>query len=152
MTQIPIAADGLLAQFAHAHMIGLADFHVARRTAALAREDRAEVLLALALCIRTLREGSVCLDLSSARHLTPMQETDDGTVEALEFTATAKTPGVLGVPLKDLRLKKGVLLAAIVRHGKTIIPGGLTAIEEGDSLVVVTRTTGLHDLKGILAD
>lgn len=83
MTQIPIAADGLLAQFAHAHMIGLADFHVARRTAALAREDRAEVLLALALCIRTLREGSVCLDLSSARHLTPMQETDDGTVEAL---------------------------------------------------------------------
>ena len=76
----------------------------------------------------------------------------DGTVEALEFTATAKTPGVLGVPLKDLRLKKGVLLAAIVRHGKTIIPGGLTAIEEGDSLVVVTRTTGLHDLKDILAD
>ena len=45
-----------------------------------------------------------------------------------------------------------LLLAAIVRHGKTIIPGGLTAIEEGDSLVVVTRTTGLHDLKDILAD
>ena len=76
----------------------------------------------------------------------------DGTVEALEFTATAKTQGVLGVPLKDLQLKKGVLLAAIVRYGKTIIPGGLTTIEEGDSVVVVTRTAGLNDLKDILAD
>ena len=74
----------------------------------------------------------------------------DGTVEALEFTATEKSQSLLGVPLKDLHLKKGVLLAAIVRNGRTIIPGGLTAIEEGDSVVVVTRRTGLQDLEDIL--
>ena len=74
----------------------------------------------------------------------------DGSVEALEFTATEKGAALLGVPLKDLRLKKGVLLAAIVRNGRTIIPGGLTAIEEGDSVVVVTRRTGLQDLEDIL--
>ncbi len=81
MTEIPIAAEGLLSDFAHAHMIGLPDFHVARRSAALAGENRPDVLLALALCIRALREGSVCLDLSKAQHLVPMQEADDGTVE-----------------------------------------------------------------------
>ena len=76
----------------------------------------------------------------------------DGTVEALEFTVTAKSRGVLDVPLKDLRLKKGVLLAAIVRGGKTIIPGGMTTIEEEDHVVVVTTNTGLHDLEDILAN
>ena len=76
----------------------------------------------------------------------------DGTVEALEFTVTAGSRGVLGVPLKDLRLKKGVLLAAIVRNGKTIIPGGMTTIEEEDHVVVVTTTTGLQDLEDILAN
>jgi len=76
----------------------------------------------------------------------------DGTVEALEFTATASSRGLLGVPLKDLHLNKGVLLAAVSRSGKTVIPGGMTTIEEGDSVVVVTRTTGLKDLQDILAD
>ena len=76
----------------------------------------------------------------------------DGTVEALEFTATAKSRGLLGVPLKDLRLKKGVLLAAIVRGGKTIIPGGMTAIAEDDHVVVVTTVTALQDLEDILAN
>ena len=76
----------------------------------------------------------------------------DGTVEALEFTATAKSRGLLGVPLKDLRLKKGVLLAAIVRGGKTIIPGGMTAIAEDDHVVVVTTVAALQDLEDILAN
>ena len=76
----------------------------------------------------------------------------DGTVEALEFVATAKSGGVLHVPLKDLRLKKGVLLAAIARGSETVIPGGMTTIEEGDRVVVVTRNTGLNDLRDILAD
>ena len=74
----------------------------------------------------------------------------DGSVEALEFTVTAKSGAMLHVPLKDLRLKKGVLLAAIVRGSEIIIPGGLTWIQEGDSVVVVTRNTGLDDLEDIL--
>ena len=74
----------------------------------------------------------------------------DGSVEALEFIATARSSAMLNVPLKDLRLKKGVLLAAISRGSEIIIPGGLTCIQEGDSVVVVTRNTGLDDLKDIL--
>ncbi len=75
----------------------------------------------------------------------------DGTVEALEFIVTDKSSHVTGVPLKDLKLKRGVLLAAIARSGRTLIPGGLTELEEGDRVVVVTRHTGLQVLEDILA-
>ena len=40
-----------------------------------------------------------------------------GEVEALSFTATATAQTMLGKPLKDLRLRNSVLLAAIVRRG-----------------------------------
>ena len=74
-----------------------------------------------------------------------------GHVEALSFTATASAREMLSIPLKDLKLRRGVLLAAIVRRGEIIIPGGLTTIEEGDHVVVVSRSIGLDDLTDILA-
>ena len=74
-----------------------------------------------------------------------------GHVEALSFTAAASSHDVLGKPLKDLPLRKGLLVAAIVRDEHTIIPSGMTTIEDGDHVVVVTRATGLDDLTDILA-
>ena len=52
--------------------------------------------------------------------------------------------------VKDLTLKKGVLLAAIARENKIIIPGGLTTIQEGDHVVVVTKSQVFDDLTDIL--
>ncbi|MBP3493846.1 MAG: Trk system potassium transporter TrkA [Oscillospiraceae bacterium] len=75
----------------------------------------------------------------------------DGTVEALEFTVSANSEELLDIPLKELRTKKGLLLAAIVRDYRTIIPDGNTCIQEGDRVVVVTRIAGLNDLSDILA-
>ena len=74
-----------------------------------------------------------------------------GHVEVLSFTAAASSHEVLGRPLKDLPLRKGLLVAAIVRDLHTIIPSGMTTIEDGDHVVVVTRATGLDDLTDILA-
>ena len=74
-----------------------------------------------------------------------------GQVEALEFLATGPSARLLHIPLKDLTLRSGVLLAAIVRGGTTIIPGGLTTIEEGDRVLVIARSMGLKDLTDILA-
>ena len=74
-----------------------------------------------------------------------------GKVEALEFTASNDGCGILHTPLMKLPLRYGVLLAAIVRDGRTIIPGGMTTIEPGDHVLVVTNVTGLTDLKNILA-
>jgi len=75
----------------------------------------------------------------------------DGNLEALEFTATAASRPALDRPLKDLRLKRGILVAALVRDGGIIIPGGMTEIREGDRVVIVSRSIGLNDLTDILA-
>ena len=63
----------------------------------------------------------------------------------------ASSRSVLDKPLKDLALKQGVLLAAIARENKIIIPGGLTTIQEGDHVVVVTKSQVFDDLTDILA-
>ena len=68
----------------------------------------------------------------------------DGAVEALEFGIKAGG-SYIGVPLKDLRLKSGILLAGIVREdGQIIIPSGGDALEAGDDVIVVTKDTGLQ--------
>lgn len=74
-----------------------------------------------------------------------------GQVEALEFLARGASNRLLHVPLKDLQLRSGVLLAAIVRGGVTMIPSGMTTIEEGDHVLVIARSMGLKDLTDILA-
>lgn len=70
-------------------------------------------------------------------------------VEALEFRVR-KGGEFIGIPLKDLKTKKGILIATIVRQGKIIIPGGNDTIEVGDGVIVVTTNQYLSDLKDIL--
>ena len=62
-------------------------------------------------------------------------------------------PGLpfIGVPLKDLTLRKGLLVAGIVRrNGQTVIPSGNDALQEGDDVVIVTTDTTLHALRDIV--
>jgi len=49
-----------------------------------------------------------------------------------------------------LPLKKGVLVAAILRDKKVIIPRGYDTIEAGDNVVVVSGIKALHDISDIL--
>ena len=74
-----------------------------------------------------------------------------GAVEALEFTATARSRAVLNKPLRALSLKDDVLVAAIARGSEIIIPGGTSIIQEGDHVVVVTNAHTFDDLGDILA-
>ena len=70
-------------------------------------------------------------------------------VEALEFQVKADSP-VLGVPLQELQLKPNLLISCINHKGEIIIPGGQSVISPGDTVVIVTTLTGLHDIKDIL--
>lgn len=72
-----------------------------------------------------------------------------GAIEAVEFTATATTR-FLDTPLRDLQLKDGLLVAAIAREGKTIIPDGGTSIHAGDRVIVMAKSLFLQDLDDIL--
>lgn len=70
-------------------------------------------------------------------------------VEALEFKVREASP-VVGIPLKNLKTKDGLLVATIIRKTKVIIPGGNDSIEIGDSVIIVTTNKQLTDLKDIL--
>jgi exodeoxyribonuclease V alpha subunit len=61
-------ADGLLGAFNTAGVLDPADVHVAARIGRLGGETDEEVLLAVALTVRAVRLGSVCVDLSSVSH------------------------------------------------------------------------------------
>ncbi|MCI8280939.1 MAG: Trk system potassium transporter TrkA [Lachnospiraceae bacterium] len=73
----------------------------------------------------------------------------DDRVEALEFVVGKQSP-VIGIALKDLKLKENLLIGCINRRGKIIIPGGQDSLEQGDTVVVVTTNKGFHDLRDIL--
>ena len=72
-----------------------------------------------------------------------------GKVEAAEFIVK-EASAVVGKPLSELSIKKGVLVAAILREGKVIIPRGYDTIETGDAIVIVSRKMALHDISDIL--
>ncbi len=58
-------ARGLLGTFNRAGVLRPADVHTARAVARMAGEPDEQVQLALALAVRALRNGSVCIDLTS---------------------------------------------------------------------------------------
>ena len=60
-----VGATGLLRTFTDAGVLESADVHVAQRLTALAKEADETVALAVALAVRALRNGSVCVDLRS---------------------------------------------------------------------------------------
>ena len=73
----------------------------------------------------------------------------DGKAEALEFRVQADFP-MTTVPLKDMRLKSGILVAGIIRNRKTLIPSGVDVILPGDRVIVLSAASGMHDLSDIL--
>lgn len=74
-----------------------------------------------------------------------------GRIEALEFIAKGSHP-MYGLPLKTLGkyLRKDLLVACLVRHGKAIIPSGDDAIRSGDRVIIVTKQKMFNDLADIL--
>ncbi|HET6940099.1 MAG TPA: exodeoxyribonuclease V subunit alpha, partial [Nocardioides sp.] len=64
-------ATGLLSTFNAGHLLNASDVHVASRVGELGGEADDRVLLALALTVRAVRRGSVCLDLATAHESAP---------------------------------------------------------------------------------
>ena len=73
----------------------------------------------------------------------------DGKAEALEFIARASDP-YIGIPLRDLSVRPGTLVAVIVRHGKVIVPFGNDHIESRDSVVIIACQSGIGDLNEVI--
>ncbi len=96
------------------------------------------------------------------RYVRAMQDSGDSSVktlykivgnnvEALEFDILQNS-FYTNVPFKDLKTKNGMLFASIIRHGRVIIPGGDDHLEVGDSVIVVTNSSGyVKNLEDIFA-
>lgn len=74
----------------------------------------------------------------------------DNRAEAIEFIARDNID-FYGIPLKELSLKKNLLVAAIIRGNTIIYPDGESFIKQGDRVIIVTTIEGLRDLKDIEA-
>jgi trk system potassium uptake protein TrkA len=72
-----------------------------------------------------------------------------GEVEASEFKISGNSK-ITGIPLCELKFKNDVLVAAIMRDNKVIIPRGYDVIEPGDAVVIVSRHLGLRDITDVL--
>jgi trk system potassium uptake protein TrkA len=72
-----------------------------------------------------------------------------GQVEAAEFIIKENSP-IAGIPLCELKFKKGVLIASISRGGEIITPRGQDMILPGDAVVIVSKHLGLEDITDIL--
>lgn len=57
----------------------------------------------------------------------------------------------IGVPLKDLGLSEGCVIAAIVRDGKVVVPRGYSAFEVGDEVFAITDPKGAGQLKELFS-
>ena len=73
----------------------------------------------------------------------------EGQAEAVEFKVK-DTPSINGIPLKDLKLREGVIVSFIIHDGQLIIPTGTDCINEGDNVMIVTSHKGFTELTDIL--
>ncbi len=74
----------------------------------------------------------------------------DGKAEAVEFAV--EDSKYCGIALKDLKIKKDLLVATISHGTDVVIPGGNSVFHAGDSVVVVTTKLGsLQTLSDIFA-
>lgn len=73
----------------------------------------------------------------------------DGQAEAMEFLVDGKVKHC-GVPLKELKLKKGVLVVCIAKGARMEIPNGDSCFNIGDIAYIVTsKEKGIYQLNDI---
>lgn len=75
----------------------------------------------------------------------------DGKIEFIEFKINSNDKN-LNIPLKNLKLKRNILLGCIIRDGRTIIPRGDDMLKPGDLALIATIKRQIARLEDIFAD
>ena len=74
-----------------------------------------------------------------------------GQAELLEIIATDRMEELINMPLCDMDLPDGMLVAGIHRGESVIIPDGSTIIEEGDRVIIFSLLSELPDVEALLS-
>ncbi len=72
----------------------------------------------------------------------------DGQLEFVEF-AVKNNDKCINVPLKEIKFKKNILLAGIIRDSRMIIPHGADVIKPGDSAIFASINQRISDLEDV---
>lgn len=171
MTDIAVSASGLLAAFSEAGVLTWADVHPAQQLAHLFGEADERVHLALALTVRAVRSGSICLEWSrltdvglgeDAAHEIPdeLWPEESGWLDALRSSPAVAVgdaaPGERPLRLVDDALylerhfgdQEAVRLALLARLPATTAPPGATTGDDQQDAISVALTHRLSVIAG----
>lgn len=89
------------------------------------------------------------IDNSSGSNMEMLYRLCEGKVEAGEFVVQENAM-CIGIPLRKLRIRPNILIAALIRNGEYILPDGDTEIRPGDHAIVIQTAGRLRNLDEIL--
>lgn len=89
------------------------------------------------------------LENSKGSNVEALYKIMDDRAEVLEFKVSGDFKGI-NIPIKDLHIRKNILIGGIIRDRKAIIPSGFDKIEKNDRVIVVAEGKRLNDLSDIL--
>lgn len=88
------------------------------------------------------------LQASEESPMEALHQIANGGAEAMEFHVTDSMRH-LGIPLRDLNLKKGILIVSIVRNDDIIIPEGSSFILAGDNIIIIASGMSINEINDI---
>lgn len=83
-------------------------------------------------------------------NLDALHHVANGEIETLQFSI-GETNKLANTNLETIKFKPNVLVAAIIRQGKTIFPTGQDSIKVGDKVVIVTLLKNINHIYDLLA-
>ena len=87
---------------------------------------------------------------ASGSNIESLLTLNEGKIEALEFRVR-KSCQFIGIPLKHLKFRKGIIIGYITHYGQVEIANGDAVVQEGDTVVVVSSIPKLRDINDVLA-
>ena len=98
--------------------------------------------------IKLVNPQKLCADII-VRYVRAMQNSEGVPIESLRYIAGDKIAAMefkitekcrkLDIPLMDIKLNPGILIASITRDSKVLVPGGRDVLKEGDTAIVVAE-------------
>lgn len=123
------------------------------------RENYREIAVQTGLdCIispKSLAEASVLSYVRSLRNaagsnVEALYHLVGNKAEAIEFKIKSPVPELTDIPIKNLKIKKNILICGIIRKRDVIIPNGDDHITAGDSVIVISKDYRFSDIGDIL--
>lgn len=91
------------------------------------------------------------LNNSAGSKIETLYKLFENSAEATEFIVSEDAKKVIGIRLREMKTKKNVIIAGIIRNGRPIIPSGEEMILADDRVVLISANCIINDITDILA-